>query len=296
MDWQPHDTAAFERLERLKDCDTFSTFCRDFYRLIHRRIVSLKVPHEDLSTLFTDFLDIQVSYHEGLQHKGISDNNFETRIADALPILARRLAEVRQFLKQLDVPEEQSAEVLIPLRLMRAECYYQMNQTGRVIEELEAAIARGCADALVQFALGYNVYAAALEAYAHFDAKRKVYFVQEYDRFQEACRRAARSFEQGLTGTNFDAQLFWWLGLVLEAAGDHRRARAAYRQVAMMAHHPFQEEARRRLSHLHPSAPEVASPEEQSRLAHLPAIGDQEAKHLLEGVETVSDLLDRLQD
>ena len=163
MHWEPHDTAAFDRLERLKVYSTFSTFCRDFYRLIHKRIASLKVPHEDLSHLFTDFLDIQVSYHEELRQKGISDENFGEKIADAIPILAHRLVEIESLLGRLDIPGAMGSESLIPLRLMRAECHYQMNRTGRVIEELEATIDRGCADALVRFALGYHVYAAALE-------------------------------------------------------------------------------------------------------------------------------------
>ncbi|MCC6442264.1 MAG: hypothetical protein IT210_02285 [Armatimonadetes bacterium] len=295
MDWHLEDIGSYERLERLKGYPTHSHFCRDFYRVIHRRIIALKDPHEALSRLFNDFLESQIHYHEGLERRQISDENFDERLTEAVPVLTRRMAAVKRLLERMDVAGEAQVDRLIPLRLMRAECHYQINETEQVIEDLEAAHSLGCHESIVQFALGYNVYAAALEECADYDPEQNLFRVRDFERFQEACFRAARSFERALSGSSFDVQIFWWLGMVLEAAGDHRRAHSAYRQVSATAPGAIQEEARRRIARLLPAVPDASGQEEQSRLAELPAITERESDSLLEGVETVGDLLKKIE-
>ena len=93
-------------------------------------------------------------------------------------------------------------------------------------------MARGADHPLVQFALGYNRFELANQAFTALDPDSGETLVLDEDRYRLACLNAVNAFQQGLTGEAFDGQLHWWIGRVLEAAGFGDAAQASLRQAA----------------------------------------------------------------
>ena len=93
-------------------------------------------------------------------------------------------------------------------------------------------MAAGARGPLVCFALGYNRYALAVEAFLAPGDKPGEWMALNPDAFRSACLDAVSAFELGLNGGPMDTQLYWWMAHVLEGAGltdaaQHVREQAA---------------------------------------------------------------------
>jgi len=84
----------------------------------------------------------------------------------------------------------------------------------------------------VQFALGYNRYELATQAFTRYSPETGRREVDDEDRFRLACLSAVSAFQDGLSAEVFDGHIHWWIGNVLKAAGFEDAARASFDKAA----------------------------------------------------------------
>jgi tetratricopeptide (TPR) repeat protein len=271
--------ALIERLEELASLETVSPFSVAFYRLILRLLD--EASREEAERLAcAALLDVELRYHREL--KRLTD---ESQVSfDDLRSTGEKhrigLESVQEFARRIGGA---SGQVAAAAQLVLAECGYHLRRTEQVIAALERAGQLGVDDPLVHFALGYNRYALALESCTGPGEKEGELAVRDPLSFQVQCLRAVGAFEDGLTGDELDAQLYWWIGTVLEAAGLTDAAQDAYdRSAALFA------ETEERPGAAEASVAGVAGP--------APAITEEEVRlagELLKGKFAPSDILGR---
>ncbi len=269
--------ALLERLEELAALETVSSFSVAFYRLILRLVA--EAPREEAGRLAcAALLDVELRYHREL--KRLSDQQ-EVSFADLRSAGEKHrigLESVQDFTQSIAVGVDPLAAIS---QLVLAECHYHLRHTEQVVAALERAERLGTADPLVHFALGYNRYALALETFTERGEKEGELTVRDPLSFQVQCLRAVGAFENGLTGNELDAQLYWWIGTVLEAAGLTDAAQDAYdKSAALFA------ESEQREGKAEPPAAGVGA---------APAITEEEVRRageLLKGRFALSDIMD----
>ncbi len=70
----------------------------------------------------------------------------------------------------------------------------------------------------------------ALEAFVRPAEEPGEWLISDYIRFQQACLQAASTFEEVLTGSQSDAEVYQWIGRVLASAGFQQAAEQALLQ------------------------------------------------------------------
>jgi hypothetical protein len=220
-----------DKLEQLSQWETVSTFSREFYQLIADRLADAGPPASGLRLAFTDFLAVEVNYHRRLAAMASRDE----MMADDL----QSLADKRRL--NLDAVSEMVAMTPAPgcqlealQHLILAECHYHRRNTSQVVHHLQHAL--GCENGhpLVQFALGYNIYAQAVQDYTvmKISGGDGTLAVTDDIAFSSRCLAALNALEAGLSGGDFDAQVYWWMGHVLDSAGMSEAARDVHQQLA----------------------------------------------------------------
>jgi len=109
--------------------------------------------------------------------------------------------------------------------LAAAECCLRLGRLDQALHHLSAAQEAGVPDSLLHLVMGYTRYQQALCAFP----RQGKLTEEQYLQFQLACLRAVSAFEQGL-GADLDAQLYWWIGSVLEVSGFTEAAEEAFRK------------------------------------------------------------------
>ncbi|MCD6361626.1 MAG: hypothetical protein J7M38_12285 [Armatimonadetes bacterium] len=224
------DRRMFEQLERLALYATVSYFTQDFYALIADCIHRSGAAGTGVADLFVAYLRVEENYHAALA--AVSDED-ATELADVRHAAEKREIGLRSVLEMINETRA-SRDAEIARVLLAAECYYHLEITDRVVERLETAVALGADDPLVYFALGYNRFQLATEAFTAYDTESGERRVIDEDRYRVACLNAISAFQDGLTGDEFDGQLHWWIGRVLEAAGFSEAARLSMLKAARM--------------------------------------------------------------
>ncbi|MEN6547569.1 MAG: hypothetical protein ABFE07_16160 [Armatimonadia bacterium] len=228
------DQGIRSRLEELEDLDTVTDFCRSFYGLMADLLISLE-PEETVRLALAGLLEVELRYHQQLRQLAERD----ALSIDDLQAAGERhrigLESVREFAGRLEEPEVLGGALR---SLVIAECSYHLGRTDEVVEALEQATEIGLEHPLVQFALGYNRYALALETCTHPTGRDDEVVLHDPAGFQLLCLRAVAALEEGLSGGELDAQLYWWMGAVLTAAGLTEAARDAYDRSASAGEGP----------------------------------------------------------
>jgi hypothetical protein len=164
--------------------------------------------------------------------------------------------------------------------LLQAECHYHLGQPERVVMHLRAAQALGGAHPLIHFALGYNLYTYAVQKYVRTGDAQNGFVVDDARGFRAILREAITAFREGLASTAFDGQIYWWIGQLSEVVRERADAAAAYLMAARLDREAFGEPAREKLQKLHEAVLDAATPEEGQRLAHLPAISEDDLREM----------------
>jgi len=277
-------------LDALDTFESYSPFCRAFYRLILEWIEYSTSETVDLYAIFNNFLLSELRHHEALRKA-----NLDT--ASDLPVWAiiysQKASALHKTLAALAALEQSSGATAVVRHLLCAECFHQLGRVDLVVASLEAAIREGCDQPLLHFALGYNLYMHAIKSYTSFDAGSGKQVVEDPLNFEQECRRAVAALKRGLTGGPFDPQLYWWIASILENINDVPNARRAYRLAAELDPESYAEAARERLRLLDHFIPEAISEEERHRLAAMGEITVDEILDAFRKVETVADLIAR---
>lgn len=218
------DQGIRSRLDELDELETVTDFCRSFYGLMAHLLISLE-PEETVRLALAGLLEVELRYHQQLHQL----TQRESLSVDDLQAAGERhrigLESVREFASRLEEPEVPGG---VLRTLVMAECSYHLGRTDEVVEALEQATELGLEHPLVQFALGYNQYMLALETCTHPTGRDEEVVLHDPDGFQLLCLRAVAALERGLAGGELDAQLYWWMGVILTAAGLTEAARDAY--------------------------------------------------------------------
>jgi tetratricopeptide (TPR) repeat protein len=163
----------------------------------------------------------------------------ESEVIDlqGLARLARRHQEA------LEHNAEDLGQALVTSRATRvaqqlglAECRLRLGELAQALVHLKAAQDAGVNDPLLYLVTGHTQYQMAAQDFAQAQGRNE----EDQIRFQLACLRAVSTFEQGLGG-HMDAQLYWWIGAVLETAGFAEAAGEAF-QKARAAQHELEDD------------------------------------------------------
>jgi len=227
------DQTIEDQLSQLAQMDTVSPFCQVFYRLIAQYVSRAGEPATGIGNLFAGFLSREVWYHEQIDRAGaqgqLSPGDHRS-LADKRRIGLELLAEEAETTR-CGSPQEE-----IGRQLVLAECYYHTAQTAKVVAHLEAAAYRDSHQSLIQFALGYNRYILALEAFVRSTADPGKRLITDYISFQRVCLQAAAAFERVLSGRQSDRHVYEWIGRVLATAGFQEAAQQAFVQAEAAEH------------------------------------------------------------
>ncbi len=220
----------FDRLERLSEYETVSSFALAYYELIAEYLAGDSQGAHTLRLRFLEFLEAVGRYHRALS---VLASDEQVTLGNMRSASEKRDIALTVLVEQLAV-DAADGEAEIGRLLLCAECYYQLAQVDRVVAKLEAAVEAGADHPLVHFALGYNRYELATQAFTRYSPETGEREVDDEDRFRLACLSAVSAFQNGLSGNEFDGHIHWWIGNVLKAAGFEDAARASFDRAAQM--------------------------------------------------------------
>jgi len=238
MSWADHEDI-YERLERIGEYRTVSDFAFGYYGLIADHLSGESRDAEGLRLRMLEFLEVLDRYHRALEQFTSED---EVTLGNVRSVAEKRDIGLRVLLEQLSADSAGSTRGAGSARgdtgvgrlLLSAECYYQLALVDRVVERLEAAIVSGADHPLVHFALGYNRYELAIQAFTRYDSLSGQRVVDDDDRYRLACLSAVSAMQDGLTGGSIDSSLHWWVGHILSVAGFAEASRKSFAQADEM--------------------------------------------------------------
>ncbi len=262
-------------LRRLEQYSTLSPFCRAFYRLIYELLGEPERDSDKLRQAFHVFLRCECRRHQtvcrivkdgGLDLEKIIRSGRRTH-----DLLNRLAGALRQM--SFDEPRQDTVR-----QLLLAECNYHLGNTSQVVNELRRAVRLGCDHPLVHFALGYNLYAGAVQKFTRAGDQRGTIAVKDPAAFENACRQAITAFERGLGHEDYDAQIYWWMGLIWEILGERDTACGAFRRAMETDPDNFTDRTREKLRLLEAQPLPLRSAEELERLSSLGPITEEELR------------------
>jgi tetratricopeptide (TPR) repeat protein len=263
-------------LRRLEQYSTLSPFCRNFYRLLYNLLGAPEVASGKLRQAFHIFLRCECRRHKAVC-RILKDGGLDLlamlrsgrRTHDLLESLAGSLRQMES-----DAPQQEMVR-----QLLLAECNYHLGRTSDVVRELRRAVRLGCDHPLVHLALGYNLYADAVQKFTRASPEKGTVTLEDPAAFQRACHQAITAFEQGLGRDEYDGQICWWMGLIWEVLGERRSACDAFRRAMEADPETFTEQVIEKLDFLEAQSLPPRSVEEIERLSKLGPITDQELQN-----------------
>ena len=271
-------------LEDLESLDTFSRFSRLFYRLLYNWVRMCGDGASDLQRALCLLLRVEERRHI------VVAEIIETGRLDVPGLLRafRRARRTARRLQKVTARLRVSGSTQAMLKhLLLAECYYHLGHTGMVIASLRRALLLGCRHPIIFFALGYNLYTKAINDYAKHG--KELLSAEAEQKFVKTCHSAIKAFKAGLEEQPFDAQLYWWIGMVHELLDAKEEARLAYQKAAEVDPVNFGRQAGKRMRKLLFAVPDAMTEEESRRLSKLPQISEEEmrrASQAIAGLDT----------
>ena len=216
-----------DKLRQLGRMGTVSPFFHTFYQLIAQYACSPRSSARYIGDLFAQFLNAEFSYHRRLdratQQEGL-------KLGDVYSLADKHRIALDSLADEALTTSGRSRDDELARQLILATCYYHTSQTEKVVAHLEAALRHHGDERLIYFALGYNRYMLALEAFVRPAEEPGEWLISDYIRFQEACPQVASAFEEVLTGSQSDAEVYQWISRVLASAGLHQAGEQALSQ------------------------------------------------------------------
>ena len=117
--------------------------------------------------------------------------------------------------------------------MLVAECAYYLRDVPRVIEHIQAAINAGCQRPILYFSMGYNQFDQAIQPAIEAGGRLSALGREEFDQAILRCTDSVWSFARALRDEPFDAQIYYWIGVVAETLGANRQALKAYELAAL---------------------------------------------------------------
>jgi tetratricopeptide (TPR) repeat protein len=259
-------------LRRLEQYCTLSPFSRLFYRLIYDLLRSGEGDAVKLGQAFHVFLRCECRRHDTALRM-VRDGRLDPLDIVRLSRLAHdRMGSLRMAIEATEVSAARDRFVR---ELLLAECEYLLGRTEEVVMRLQRALGAGGRHPLVHFALGYNMYALAVQRFTRAGPNKGEVVATDPEAFQQACRDAIDAFEGGLGDPVYDAQIHWWIGMLWEMLGEKDQAVRHYRS-AMAIDPSFVPQAMQKLRCFGVIGAVERTLEEAERLGRLGPITDAE--------------------
>ncbi len=217
------------RLDELDNYQTHTPFSQLFCRLIVAWSWEAGDDGAGLRKACLRFLDAELWYHQQLEALSQRES---VGYEDLRSLADKRRINLTALSESIGQTGFTSGRANVVRHLLLAECHYHLRETERVVEELEKAVESGGGHPIVHFALGYNRFDRARDLYAEAQSTDAPDTDEVEAEFQSLCLSAADAFRDGLTGQTFDAQLHFWIGRALAAAGQTDEAEAALETAA----------------------------------------------------------------
>lgn len=224
------DDAIRRRVEELDGGVTATPFSQAFYRLI-AELGSVADNDDPVRLALMGLLDVELRHQFQLQQMAEAPAVSLGDLQQAADTHRAGVAAVLKFVRQL--PGSQTP-VAAAGKLIEAQCEYRLGHTAEVVEALETVLQLGVGQPLIQFALGYSRYVLAVETFIQPGSGDRELRVRDRLGYQLQCLRAVAALEDGLSGHEFDIQLYWWIGVILDAVGLTEAARDAYDKSASL--------------------------------------------------------------
>jgi hypothetical protein len=205
------DETLWEELHRLTEMAVVPQFSREFYGLIVAWATQASQPGPVDWAL--RLLEIEGRYYRQL-------DRLEEGQAVPASLLEKRQIALQVLLERVeaaDLGSDRPGEVA--RRLIMAECSYFLERSAEVVAHLEQAVESGGTDPLLCFALGHARFLLALRSFVRLQVPGAELVVADQPAMQSLCLAAVNAFEGALTGGARDAEVRWWIGRVLLAAG-----------------------------------------------------------------------------
>lgn len=259
-------------LRRLEQYCTLSPFSRLFYRLIYDLLRNGAGDTAKLGQAFHIFLRCECRRHDTALRM-VRDGRLDPLDIIRLSRMAHdRMGSLRMAIEATEVAAPGDRFVR---ELLLAECEYLLGRTDEVVLRLQRALAVGGRNALVNFALGYNMYALAVQRFTRAGPNKGEVVATDPEAFQQACRDAIDAFEGGLGDPTYDAQIHWWIGMLWEMLGEKDQAVRSYR-TAMACDPSFVPQAMQKLRCFGVIGAVERTAEEAGRLSKLGPITDDD--------------------
>ncbi len=209
------------RLDQLATYETYTSFSQLYCRLMVAWSREAGPDAASLRTACDRLFEIELWYHQTLSRLGDLD---QVSHDDLRSVADKRRISLTALAERVEAAQAPGPRAGVVRHLLLAECHYHLRETPTVVANLQAAIEAGGGHPLIHFALGYNWFDYAREVLADSPAADPEQAERD---FRTACLRAVQAFRDGLTGQPFDAQLHFWIGRALAAAGLLEEAEAA---------------------------------------------------------------------
>ncbi|MBM3472633.1 MAG: tetratricopeptide repeat protein [Armatimonadetes bacterium] len=212
------------RLDELATFETYTPFSQLYCRLVVAWSREAGFDAETLRSACGRLFDIELWYHQTLAQ--LSERQDVTH-EDVRSVADKRRINLTALAERINEIDTSSPRATVVKHLLLGECHHHLREIRAVVADIEAAIGSGGGHPLVHFALGYNWFDYARELLtAEYGPQART--AEHADReFRSACFNAVKAFRDGLTGQAFDAQLHFWIGRALAAAGLLDEAEAA---------------------------------------------------------------------
>lgn len=209
-----------DKLSDLQELPTVEWVSATLYEIGVSELLEVNGVRDQVGAAFRQLLEAELEYHHELAGL-LKQDEFSPRLL--AEINRRRTAQLRRNLRRLATAKPRRLELRGVREVGLAQCYWSLGRADKTVEYLEAALADGVTSPLLWMALGYARYERAIGYYVRASARSPAAWAC----FQQACRDAVKCFEAGLGG-EVDAQLYWWMGAVLAAAGFEGEAQEAF--------------------------------------------------------------------
>ncbi|MDI9583272.1 MAG: hypothetical protein QM473_03560 [Acidobacteriota bacterium] len=214
-------------LALLGEFDSVPVFTRLYYELVAARASRQTPEARELADLLVWHLEAEVRFHSLL--KGLAGRE-EIPVTDMLSLADKRRISLQETLDRVDSLKLRNRRHAATAHLIAAECCYHLDSHDRVVAHLERAVQLGVDDPICYFALGYNRYLLAEEAFTTTDVETGRSVVVDESQYRTALLDAVTAFEDGISGGPLDPHLYWWMGTCLEKAGFATAAAHAFEQ------------------------------------------------------------------
>ena len=232
-----NDEAIWHHLREFSHMPTPSPFSQVFYQVIAEYATD-SAAAEASRELLARFLDREVFYYRQIERLRTKE---DVTVADLESLAGKRNIALYDLIEEATDADSQTTNGEIARQLLLAECYYHVEEPEKAVAHLELALADGADNSIVHFALGYNRYRLAIESFGTTIIGTTDVSAHQRTVFRKACLQAVSAFQNALTGTDNDGEIYQWIARALQTADLDEAAEQAFDKAEDLVYSDYDE-------------------------------------------------------